>query len=115
VLVLLHQHGESHGYSLLSGLEQFGFNSMRIDPSLVYRSLREMEEMGLVSSEWSDDESQGPQRRVYQITQEGDGYLSEWINDLRKTREEIDNLISTYQSQQQTQDPTQPKHISGDE
>lgn len=99
LLVLLHQHGASHGYSLLSGLEQFGFHSMRIDPSLVYRSLREMEGMALVSSEWSDDESQGPQRRVYQITPQGDQYLVEWIDDLRKTRTEIDTLISAYQEQ----------------
>jgi DNA-binding PadR family transcriptional regulator len=80
-------------------LDQFGFNSMRVDPSLVYRSLRDMEEMGLVSSEWSEDESQGPKRRVYQITAQGDHYLTEWIEDLRRTRAEIDQLISAYEEQ----------------
>jgi poly-beta-hydroxybutyrate-responsive repressor len=104
LLVLLHQHGDSHGYSLTSGLEQFGFNTMRIDPSLVYRSLREMEEMTLVCSEWSDDESQGPQRRVYQITPQGEQYLSDWINDLRRTRAEIDTLINAYQTEKVAQE-----------
>lgn len=96
LLVLLHKQGASHGYNLHSGLEQFGFNSMRIDPSLVYRSLREMEEFGLVASEWSEDQSQGPQRRVYKITGEGESYLSEWIGDLRRTKREIDTLIDAY-------------------
>jgi DNA-binding PadR family transcriptional regulator len=100
--VLLHQQGSSHGYSLLSGLEQFGFNSMRIDPSLVYRSLREMEEFGLVVSEWSEDQSQGPQRRIYQISGDGESYLSEWISDLKRTKNEIDTLINAYGNQQKS-------------
>jgi DNA-binding PadR family transcriptional regulator len=101
LLVLLHQHGSSHGYSLLNGLEQFGFNSMRIDPSLVYRSLREMEAVGLVVSEWSEDQSQGPQRRNYQITQDGEKHLSEWISELRRTQTEINTLIDAYENQHQ--------------
>ena len=80
LLVLLHHQGESHGYSLLSGLEQFGFNTMRIDPSLVYRALREMEQLGLATSEWSTDDSQGPQRRIYQITSQGSANLADWID-----------------------------------
>ena len=99
LLVLLHQQGGSHGYSLLSGLEQFGFNSMRIDPSLVYRSLREMEEFGLVVSEWSEHQSQGPQRRIYQISGDGESCLSEWISDLKRTKNEIDTLINAYGNQ----------------
>jgi DNA-binding PadR family transcriptional regulator len=100
LLVLLHQQGESHGYSLLNGLEQFGFNSMRIDPSLVYRSLREMEEFGLVTSTWSEDQSQGPQRRDYQITPDGEAYLAEWVKDLKRTQVEITTLITAYENQE---------------
>lgn len=99
LLLLLHQQGSSHGYNLLSDLEQFGFDSMRIDPSLVYRALREMEEIGLVVSEWSEDQSQGPQRRNYQITEDGKNHLAEWINDLKKTKKEIDTLIEAYENQ----------------
>ena len=99
LLVLLHRHGKTHGYSLLHGLEQFGFNSMRVDPSLIYRSLREMEETGLVSSTWSEDQSQGPQRRDYQITTEGTRYLAEWIKDLKQTQAEISTLITAYEKQ----------------
>jgi DNA-binding PadR family transcriptional regulator len=92
---MLHQ-AEAHGYSLLNDLDRFGFNLDRLDPSLVYRALREMEAAGLISSEW-DDDSLGPQRRVYRITGAGEEALAQWVADLRKTRQEIDHLLAAYE------------------
>jgi DNA-binding PadR family transcriptional regulator len=88
---------EGHGYNLLNGLDEFGFNPGAKDPSLVYRALREMEDLGLVTSTWDPDSSLGPQRRVYQITPRGEEHLSGWVNDLRHTRQEIDSLIHAYE------------------
>ncbi len=96
LLVMLHR-GEDHGYNLLNGLDEFGFNPGQIDPSLIYRALREMEEICLVTSEWDQDSSLGPQRRVYRITQDGRNYLARWISELRRTRQEIDGLIKAYE------------------
>ena len=96
VLVMLHRE-EAHGYNLMSGLDEFGFRPGRKDPSLLYRALREMEETGLVTSEWHT-ESLGPQRRVYKITPAGETYLEEWIADLRRTRQEIDSLLLAYEA-----------------
>ena len=95
LLVLLHR-GPAHGYNLLSGLGEFRFTPGQSDPSLVYRALREMEAVGLVTSEW-DSDSQGPQRRVYQITADGESFLAGWVKDLEGTREEIDALLKAYQ------------------
>jgi PadR family transcriptional regulator PadR len=95
LLVMLHR-GEAHGYSLLNGLDEFGFNLDRLDPSLVYRALHDMEAARLVTSEWGD-ESQGPQRRVYRITGEGEQALTQWVADLRRTRQEIDYLLSAFE------------------
>jgi PadR family transcriptional regulator PadR len=95
LLVMLHR-GEAHGYSLLNRLDEFGFNLDRLDPSLVYRALREMETAGLVRSEWGDG-TLGPQRRVYCITSEGEQTLADWVADLRQTRQEIDNLLAAYE------------------
>jgi PadR family transcriptional regulator PadR len=95
LLVMLHR-GDGHGYSLLNGLDEFGFNLYRLDPSLVYRALREMEALGLVASEW-EDESLGPQRRVYHITEEGEQGLAGWVADLRRTRQEIEYLLAAYE------------------
>ena len=101
LLVMLNR-GEAHGYSLLNGLDEFGFNLDRLDPSLVYRALREMEAADLVTSEWGD-ESLGPQRRVYRITEEGEQALSQWVTDLHRTRQEIDHLLAAYERVSQPQ------------
>jgi PadR family transcriptional regulator PadR len=95
LLVMLHR-GKDHGYNLLNGLDEFGFDPGQKDPSLIYRALRDMEEIGLVTSEWDPESSQGPQRRVYQITQDGEDALAEWVSDLQQTRQEIDALIAAY-------------------
>jgi len=96
LLVVLHQRS-AHGYDLLDELEHFGFNLDRLDPSLVYRALREMEGASLVKSEWGE-ESLGPQRRMYRITSEGENFLAEWVADLQRTRQEIDTLLEAYAS-----------------
>jgi len=94
-LLLLISREPAHGYSLLDGLDEFGFDRGRVDPSLVYRALRDMEADGWIDSDW-DADSQGPQRRVYRLLPDGEQYLAEWIADLRKTRAEIDRLIQAY-------------------
>jgi DNA-binding PadR family transcriptional regulator len=95
LLVLLHQRS-AYGYDLLDEMEYFGFNLDRLDPSLVYRALRDMEGAGLVESEWGE-ESLGPQRRMYRITGEGEKFLAEWVNDLKRTRQEINTLLEAYE------------------
>ena len=94
LLFLLAQEND-HGYSLLDGLKEFEFNSDQIDPSLVYRILRNMEESSWVSSHLGE-ESLGPQRRVYQISPAGKTHLAELIAGLRHRRTEIDNLLKAY-------------------
>jgi PadR family transcriptional regulator PadR len=95
-LLLLLRDSASHGYSLLDDLEQAGFAEGSLDPSIVYRALRSMERDGLVASEW-DTSQPGPPRRVYALTQSGEDYLSNWIEDLRRMRDELDTFIKTYE------------------
>jgi PadR family transcriptional regulator PadR len=95
LLVLLHR-GEAHGYTLVDGLAEFGFDPDQLDSSILYRALREMEDDHLLRSEW-DEDSQGPARRVYRISEAGEAFLTDWINDLRTTRAEIDALIQAYE------------------
>ncbi len=87
---------DAHGYSLLDGLSEFGFNTNRVDPSQIYRILREMEEAGWVKS-YLGEESLGPQRRMYQILPEGQAHLVELINNLRHWRDKIDHLLQAYE------------------
>lgn len=95
-LLLMLKRGEAHGYSLIDGLNEFGFDTDRFDPSLIYRALRDLEDSGFATSRW-DDDSQGPRRRVYQITADGLDYLRVWVEDLRRTRREIEALLSAYE------------------
>lgn len=92
-LLTLLRRESGHGYNLLQGLEELGIDTEGMDPSVVYRALRDMEEEGLVDSRWGE-ESLGPRRRVYTLTGDGDDVVSAWVEDLEKTRDEIDRLLS---------------------
>jgi PadR family transcriptional regulator PadR len=95
LLLMLHR-GDAHGYNLLNGLSEFGLNPEAHDPSMIYRALREMEETGWVTS-YEGEESLGPQRRVYRLTEEGQGHLDTWVEDLRRAKREIELLIEAYE------------------
>jgi DNA-binding PadR family transcriptional regulator len=56
-----------------------------VNPSLVYRALRDMEDQELVESEWDTETTAGPARRVYSITEAGLAHLKQWAEDLRET------------------------------
>jgi PadR family transcriptional regulator PadR len=93
LLLLLHQ-GLAHGYALLERLGEYGLG--QVDPSVVYRALRVMEEQDLVDSTWDAQETQGPPRRVYRLTAQGDEALSLWVADLEETRQRIDHVLESY-------------------
>lgn len=94
MLLLLHCN-EAHGYELLDGLMQFGFDQNPVDSSTVYRMLRGLEERGFVTSRW-DTGGAGPARRLYQITEEGDSYLAWWVDDLRETERALQRFVGMY-------------------
>jgi PadR family transcriptional regulator PadR len=93
LLLLLHQ-GPAHGYTLLERLEEFGLGAL--NPSVVYRALREMEARGWATSVWDEEQTQGPPRRVYRITAAGDEALNLWVQDLQQARARLDHLLSVY-------------------
>ena len=96
LLVLLHRE-PGYGYSLMDGLQEFGFQPEYMDISIIYRALRDMQTNELVSDSW-DDNSLGPQRRVYTITPQGEEVLSGWIENLRQRRKEIEALEAAYEA-----------------
>ena len=93
LLLLLH-HGPSHGYTLLEQLGEFGLGDLNL--SVVYRALRDMESRGWVTSSWNEEQTQGPPRRVYNLTAPGDEALGLWTQDLQETRNLIDHLVAAY-------------------
>src|SRR5918998_259961 len=73
-LVILREEG-SYGYELMERLEEFGFEQIRA--GTLYRTLRQMEQEGLCSSEWETSQG-GPAHRTYSITEAGEEYLAAW-------------------------------------
>ncbi|HYN79704.1 MAG TPA: PadR family transcriptional regulator [Lamprocystis sp. (in: g-proteobacteria)] len=94
LLVLLHRE-PGYGYSLMSGLEEFGFAVGQMDISILYRALRDLEAAQLISGIW-DENSLGPKRRVYTITAQGEDRLADWMQFLRQQRRQIETLETAY-------------------
>ena len=97
-LLLLCQ-GPSHGYELMERLAQDD-EIPGVDPGLLYRTLRQMEEAGLLRSAW-ETEGRGPARRVYEISEEGLDHLRAWAVTMRQTRRRLDRLLREYASRLQ--------------
>lgn len=71
-----------HGYVIVQLAAQspmFGGN--KPDATGVYRTLKQMEEKGLVSSEW-DTPKAGPAKRMFVLTEDGRVCLRRWIDAL---------------------------------
>jgi len=89
-LLLLLAEGTSHGYELLEQMTALGVD--RPDPGRLYRSLRAMDEDGLVCSEWTPSTT-GPARRTYALTEEG----REWLHVLAGSLAEVSRSLGAYQ------------------
>lgn len=94
-LFLLLREGEMHGYGLAEQLQAFGFSPEDLNVSTLYRTLRKMEREGFVISDWQEGQ-QGPKKRVYNITAEGEKNLEEWIQILRYRKARIEKVLAIY-------------------
>ena len=70
----------AYGYQLAQKLAAAGLPES--DSGTVYRTLRQLEKSGMVSSFWDTSES-GPARRMYTLTKTGELFLSGWIDVLQ--------------------------------
>ena len=81
VLLLLKKKGRSYGYDLAGDLQEHALTDAEIEKAALYRTLRQLERNGNVSSEWETDGA-GPARRVYRLTAAGERHLEEWASVL---------------------------------
>src|SRR5215472_4984449 len=79
ILLLMLRQWSSYGYELMEKMTKFGLVAM--NPGTLYRTLRQMEKDGMVSSRW-DTSTGGPARRIYSITDAGEAYLKYWADSL---------------------------------
>jgi poly-beta-hydroxybutyrate-responsive repressor len=94
-LLLLLAEGTSHGYELMERVPQRGFVGGEVDAGYLYRTLRAMEEGGLVSSEWANV-GPGPIRRVYALTARGEQTLHGWASAIRERADALQRFLDAY-------------------
>lgn len=94
VLALLAGSG-AHGYSIIAQLDEMGITETSVDVGQVYRTLRELEEAGRVTSEWSNDPT-GPRRREYRLTESGFELLDEWAAVMKERTRLIGEFEGRY-------------------
>jgi len=92
-LLLMLSAYQAHGYWLKRQLETLGFMSTNI--TTIYRTLRQMEKQGLVTSYWQPTD-EGPAQRVYTLTDLGRATLNGWAGALQGYRSMIDAFFRMY-------------------
>jgi PadR family transcriptional regulator, regulatory protein PadR len=100
-LLLLLRDGPGYGYDLRRALHG---RDLEIDRAVMYRSLRDMEQAGLIVSRWADSVA-GPRRRVYSITGRGRAELERIVADLRATRLAHEEFLDAYARPGETRAP----------
>lgn len=93
-LLLLLREQPAHGYELLERLQAFGFD--RSDPGGLYRALRLLEAAGFVRSAW-EASSEGPDRRIYEVTRAGTEELHRQATALVDAKDILGLFISRYE------------------
>ncbi|MFZ5652071.1 MAG: PadR family transcriptional regulator [Bacillota bacterium] len=112
ILLLLAQ-SPSHGYELIQKLSRMDCVEGEPDTATVYRTLRRMEQDGLVASGWEHGEY-GPARRQYRLTGEGISLLDRWAEILETRMKQIGNFISLYKRLNNDNSPETNRQPGGD-
>lgn len=94
VLLLLKEKGQSYGYDLAGDLHKHALTDAEIERAALYRTLRQLEMNGNVSSEWDTDQN-GPARRVYKLTARGEQHLEEWASVLEHVSKSMARFVRT--------------------
>lgn len=84
----------AYGYELLERMADEP-GAPGTDPGFLYRTLRALEEDGLVRSSW-DTGGSGPARRMYAITDLGQEALDAWAAHFRRTQHQLARFLEDY-------------------
>ncbi len=93
VLLLMLRGLNSYGYELMEKMAKYGLSTM--NAGTFYRTLRQMEKDGMVSSSWDTSEG-GPARRMYSITEAGENYLKFWSTSLEQYQNMMNRFFQMY-------------------
>lgn len=94
LLLLLRTKGQSYGYELAAELPRHALTDSSIEAAALYKTLRQLEENGCVTSIWDVDRN-GPARRVYSLTERGEEHLDEWTVVLANLAHSMTRFVRT--------------------
>lgn len=96
-LLLLKKQGPSYGYELSNEIRKHALTDAEIERAALYRTLRQLETNGNVSSKW-DTKKAGPARRVYRLTPQGEQHLQEWATVLGHVSKSMSRFVRETQN-----------------
>jgi transcriptional regulator len=76
VLKILSRRPGSHGYALMTAIQETSLEVLRVEEGSLYPALHRMEEAGWIRAEWKTKDN-GRRTRVYELTPTGKEQLSE--------------------------------------
>jgi len=104
LLFLLRKKGRSYGYELAADLRENALTDASIEAAALYKTLRQLEQNGCVTSEW-DVTGTGPAKRVYCLTPYGEEHLAEWITVLDHMARSMTRFVRTAGKQARDESP----------
>lgn len=93
LLISLQHLGRSYGYELFQAARDLGV--VVVDLAGVYRELRALEQRGAVCSVWEPSDA-GPDRRVYELTLEGQLAASAAFAELAAVRDGLTAALERF-------------------
>lgn len=97
-LLLLLRNWNAYGYQLIQTLTAMGLGL--VDPATVYRTLRQLEKEGYITSTWDPKEA-GAARRMYTLTDSGQEYLQIWSRQLAQYQTVLNRFFDIYTTHQE--------------
>ena len=86
--VLAQLQTEHYGYTLRKSLADHG---LEIEESTLYPLLRRLEQQGLLTSQWREEDKRN--KRFYRLSPEGAGLLAELADEWRAINASLNTLI----------------------
>lgn len=84
---------DSYGYQINKTISELSEKALELKEATLYTSFRRLEEAGLITSYWGDENS-GARRRYYSITENGKTAFKENQEDWKKIQSMMSKLIS---------------------
>ncbi|MCI6810462.1 MAG: PadR family transcriptional regulator [Spirochaetia bacterium] len=84
---------DSYGYQINKTISDLSGKTLELKEATLYTSFRRLEESGLISSYWGDENS-GARRRYYSITERGKQAYEENKNDWQSIQKIMSKLIN---------------------